>query len=318
MSGRMVDTLDISPERPVYFNAGAETLFGVLTAAHPLPREAPQRGTNTPDRPIMPITAVTMPGGFGVPGTHRNGMYLTLAQRLATIGVSTFRFDYHGVGESTGPSDIVEIGRPPCDDLHGAIEWLESEHPREIVLVSTCMGARTALATAQRAHIKGLRGVVLVDTPLANFGGEQESFAWHLKRALRPQVFKKLGRPEWRAKYLRMARALFARRAPRFWGLERAAAAGAGDGQASIERSLRALAARSVPVAFVYGEGKHCDDFHRALDGPLGKILERHPARVSVDLIDEPIHGFLTLSAQRKTTDVLAKRVEQMASSRAA
>ena len=93
----MSDKVDPRHELPLYFPAGDETLFGIVTRAV----------TTTGDGAIL-LTG----GGATAPSTNRNRVSVHLARRLAVRGVSTLRFDYHGIGESAG----VLAGAPKVDE----------------------------------------------------------------------------------------------------------------------------------------------------------------------------------------------------------
>jgi alpha/beta superfamily hydrolase len=128
-------------EEPMWFRSGRDDLLGILTH----PRTEP-RG----------ITVVAHPGGHWIPSTHRNSAYVRLAERLAADGVHTFRFDYHGVGESTGEVAAYRLDRPFVDDSLAAVAAVRERESTDIVLVGSCFGARTALAAAAQAPVRGL------------------------------------------------------------------------------------------------------------------------------------------------------------------
>lgn len=126
MPARLATSVD---EVPVFFEAGREVLFGIAT-----------QPTVTSKR----IDVVLAPVGFGVPGEHRNQMFMQLARRLAASGYTTIRIDYRGVGESSGNVVIWELENSFEPDLIGAADWLRGQGMEEIVLVGTCFGGRTS------------------------------------------------------------------------------------------------------------------------------------------------------------------------------
>lgn len=59
-------------------------------------------------------------------GTMHNHVTYRLAQAWRDAGVSALRFNFRGVGRSTGTHDE---GRGEVDDARTALDWLEREHP---------------------------------------------------------------------------------------------------------------------------------------------------------------------------------------------
>lgn len=139
-------------EHPAFFQAAAETLFGVVT--HPPGR-----------RDGATVTMLT--GGGFLTSTHRNRLYVRLGRRLAAHGHSSFRFDYHGTGESTGTVEQFSLNNPFLDDLAGAINWLDVNGATSHVLVGSCFGSRTVLAGAP--GIANLAGLLLLSPPVRDF-----------------------------------------------------------------------------------------------------------------------------------------------------
>jgi uncharacterized protein len=90
-------------------------------------------------------------------GSHRQ--FVLLARALAAQGHHCLRFDYRGMGDSSGPARSFEN---VSADIGAAIEALRSHHPelRKIVLWGLCDGASASLLyvadTGERAGIDGL------------------------------------------------------------------------------------------------------------------------------------------------------------------
>ena len=83
--------IDASPKRettrrPIFFESREGTLFGVFTS----PSE-PTRVANK---------AVVLLQGGGIPSSGVNRDAVRLADRLASMGYASFRFDFHGMGDS--------------------------------------------------------------------------------------------------------------------------------------------------------------------------------------------------------------------------
>lgn len=268
-------------EVPVFFPAGPETLFGIVT------------------RPTVPNngTAVVVLAGAGQPAAASRTAFTTrLCRALAAQGYSAMRFDYHGVGESTGGGRF-RLDRPYVDDLLGAVSWIEGQGISSFVLVGLCYGAVTALASA--GAVKDLGGMVLLSVPVRAFNWRKVEEAtdergvreW-VGRALRLRVARELLDRDRRRTYARMLRAkleaLSGRRRP--------------ERRRSVDRTwvnprfldqVNSLVDRHVPTLFVYGEDdEYYEDFRLARSGRLGRILERAGPTVEVVTLPGQVHAF--------------------------
>lgn len=281
-------------EIPAFFAAGAETLFGILT------------------RPVAdPVgtALIALPGGGYIPSTHRNQMWVRLCRAAAADGLHAMRFDYHGVGESTGAIHRYRLDEPFVDDLMGAVQSLEALGIDRFLSVGTCFGARTSLSAAHL--IPGLAGLVLISCPVQDFGeGEKASThlaaQWSLRRylraALRPRVITGLFDSRRRRSYRRLARAklrTLARPAGRN---------GSADGLASPRflEPLSQLMERGIPVLFVYGtDDMAYEAFRRALDGALGKLVDRSESGIQVETVPGLLDGFPQIEAQERCLTIV-------------
>jgi dienelactone hydrolase len=147
-----IDQTSRFQEYPISFRAGKETLFGLLST--------PQGDG--------PSTAVLVLGGGGTTPTAigRNRFFVTLCRRLAALGYDALRFDYHGLGDSTGKADF-RLDRPFLEDLEGAVALVGGRGIPSYALVGSCFGARTALSGGP--SLPGLKGLVLLAPPLRDF-----------------------------------------------------------------------------------------------------------------------------------------------------
>lgn len=281
-------------ETPAFFTAGAETLFGILT------------------RPVAdPVgtALIALPGGGYIPSTHRNRMWVRLCRAAAAEGMHAIRFDYHGVGESTGAIHRYRLDEPFVDDLMGAVYWLEALGIDRFIAVGTCFGARTSLSAAHL--ISGLRGLVLISCPVQDFGeGEkasthlaaQWSLGRYLRAALRPQVIKGLFDSRRRRSYRRLAGAKL-RTLARPAGRNGSAA---GSASPLFLQPLSLLVERGIPVLFVYGtDDMAYEAFRRALDGELGKLVARSASRIQVETVPGLLDGFPQIEAQERCLTVV-------------
>jgi alpha/beta superfamily hydrolase len=130
-------------ERAVFFSAGREDLFGILSA--------PPAGEAS-DVAVV-ILAEAVPGGM----RGQNAVMVRLARAVARAGYVSFRFDYHGVGESTGATPVARRESPFVEDLDAAFDWLRMQGHWRFLVVGSCFGAHTALlALPGRAEIRGV------------------------------------------------------------------------------------------------------------------------------------------------------------------
>jgi pimeloyl-ACP methyl ester carboxylesterase len=119
-------------EFPVFVPAGGERLAGVICA--------PVGGLE--DLGVVLLT------GANYTRTHRNRMWVRAARELAERGIPSIRFDYHGVGDSTG-GVVIELEVPLDADANGVADLLKAATGvSRLAFVATCFGGRTAMAAA--------------------------------------------------------------------------------------------------------------------------------------------------------------------------
>jgi pimeloyl-ACP methyl ester carboxylesterase len=292
-------------EEPVFFRAGEADLFGVVTAPLANPRG---------------IAVVILSGGGTPLSTNVNGLSVRLCRRVAGLGFHGFRFDYHGVGESSGEPDRFRLGTPFVRDLDGALACLESKGIDRFVLVGSCFGARTVLAVA--ASRGGVLGAILIAPPVRDFEmGERTqtrmaaevTLAGFVRRALRASTLRGLASVDRRRVYARLAREK-ARR------LTRPRLGGGSHGRYGVSRrfveQLDALVDAGTPVVIVFGERDDLlSDLERGRSGPLGPTLERGGDRVKVVTLPGTVHGFRHLETQERVLDLVTDWVVRLPSS---
>ena len=97
-------------------------------------------------------------------GTMHNKVVTTLAKTFQGLGVLTVRFNFRGVGQSTGEFDQ---GRGEVEDLLAVIDWVQQERPQqEIWLAGFSFGAYIAARVAMQLPISKL---VTVAPPVEHF-----------------------------------------------------------------------------------------------------------------------------------------------------
>jgi pimeloyl-ACP methyl ester carboxylesterase len=232
------------------------------------------------------------------------------------------RFDYRGVGESTGSIAGYWLDRPFVEDLEGAVRVLAEAGARDVVLVGSCFGARTILAMADR--VKPLIGAVLISTPVRDFQmgdnlpsryAEEMTLPQMVRKALRPRVLLNLVAPRTREAYLR-SRRLYIRTAAlkaqaildKFQGRGLSRRKEQQDGvSAAFLSGFRRLVERRVPVLMLYGRAEgFYEEFERVRQRQLGDLLAAHPGTVTIETIEGVVHGFTSIDVQ----EAVAERTE--------
>ncbi|MGH2806115.1 MAG: alpha/beta fold hydrolase [Actinomycetota bacterium] len=287
-------------EHPVYFPVERDTLFGIFTVP--------------PVDPNGVAVIILSGGGATAPATNRNRMSVHLARELATHGYHTLRFDYHGIGESTGVlSGPPKVDEPYLEDLAGAIEWVRQRGIERFVLVGACFGARTALSYAADAH--DLESLILISPPLRDIElGEEAAtrlahtltFRESVARALRFRTLKGLFHPSRRQSYRHFIKV-------KVDTIKAIARTGSTPTESAISSHfvdpLRDLVKRALPVSFIYGtEDWHYRDFVTAREGGLGKVLEKGSA-VDLVVLEGEVHGLATVKVQEEVMSLVLERL---------
>jgi pimeloyl-ACP methyl ester carboxylesterase len=275
-------------ETPVFFKAGDDGLFGVLTS---------------PTSDATGTWVVFVPGGSGsLDSMNRNRLWVRLARLLGSLGCHAFRFDFHGAGESTGRAELLDLRKPFTKDLDGAVAWLRERGAQDTVLVGSCFGARTALAGAP--ELSGLRGLILIapyveDITYGERVAARMATEWsvgrYLARVFRLETIKGFLDPKRRRVY----RTVLLARLRRSLGSQRK---GSNEERASalFWSPLEVLVDRRIPILFIFGD--HDDDtyveFEHAKKGKLGEILHRAGDLVEVRVLPGKVHGLRKLRIQ--------------------
>lgn len=282
-------------EQPVFIPAGEETLFGLL---------------GQPQAPANGVGVIVLHAGNYTISTHRNLLWRQVSERLTGAGFHTLRFDYHGVGSSTGVSEEFLTHRPFVSDAEAAVTWMESLGVTRIVLAGECYGARTALSHAP--DVEGLEGLFLIaptlrDRTLAvampTEWAKSYGLATYLRKAFTLETLRGLGDPVARRAYFRIAKAKVAyllrrlRRRPQ--GTDDVSWV-TGRFLAPLERVVD----RGVPVRFVYGTTDGIGDFERAKAGRLGELLRR--PGVGWTILEGKVHAAGTrVATQREIVELI-------------
>jgi pimeloyl-ACP methyl ester carboxylesterase len=276
-------------ERAVFFPSDGNTLFGVLTG---------------PEGPGNGVGVLLIQGGDTVNvSLHRNRLAVRLARNLAADGYTSLRFDYHGLGESSGDIGALHLHNPFTEDAEAAAGVMHDLGIDDLVLVGACFSARTALSAAP--SIRGVRAVVMATPPVGGYGREDamaerlsREWSWsdYVRRAARLETLTNLARPSHRQAYTRFARFKLRGAGRRTKG---------GDPtqrwvSPKLLAPLETMVERGIPVLVVYGDKDPLlGEWERAKAGRLGTILQSAGDLVEVvDDLPGVVHGFLGLDVQ--------------------
>jgi exosortase A-associated hydrolase 1 len=138
-------------EKAITFNCEAQTLVGILTA--------PQPAGDTGPAPATGVVLIVGGPQYRA-GSHRQ--FVLLSRALAAAGYPVLRFDYRGMGDSTGEQrDFLQI----TPDIASAIDSLQQQVPSvtQVALWGLCDAASAALLYWHDTGDKRVRGLCLLN-----------------------------------------------------------------------------------------------------------------------------------------------------------
>ncbi|HHI93370.1 MAG TPA: alpha/beta fold hydrolase [Gammaproteobacteria bacterium] len=131
--------------------------------------EAQLDTAKTPRSADTPVAVVCHPHPLHG-GTFTNKVAHMVAKAFVELGAETLRFNFRGVGQSSGAFDH---GAGEICDLQAAVDWLRARHPAApLWLAGFSFGAFVALSA--QAQLKAAR-LLLVAPPVAMFDFPVES-----------------------------------------------------------------------------------------------------------------------------------------------
>ncbi|WP_138380244.1 hydrolase 1, exosortase A system-associated [Luteithermobacter gelatinilyticus] len=145
---------------------------------------------HTPDRPTTDTGLLIIVGGpqYRI-GAHRQ--YVHLARHCAAAGIPVMRFDYRGIGDSTGHYPGFQQVTP---DIHAAIDEFLNRCPaiRTVAVWGLCEGASACLLGTQEHQ--AVSRLILVNPWVRSDSGEARAYVKHyyLARLKQPQFWNKL------------------------------------------------------------------------------------------------------------------------------
>lgn len=133
-------------EQALLFTSAQETLVGVV---------------NVPETLAISTGVIVVVGGPQYrAGSHRQ--FVSLARKLSAAGFIVLRFDYRGMGDSTGPASSF-LTAPP--EIGAAIDALQNSFPsvKNIVLWGLCDAASAALMYVHKTQDARVSGLCLLN-----------------------------------------------------------------------------------------------------------------------------------------------------------
>src|SRR6185369_11433966 len=169
-----LDTRMTFIRQPVAFACGQDWLLGVVTR---------------PEKPRSRGVLVAVGGPQYRAGSHRQ--FVLLANDLAAQGYAVMRFDYRGMGDSTGEPRTFENVE---EDLRAAVDHFLSRVPEvtEVVVWGLCDAASAALFYSHRD--RRVAGIALLNPWVRTAQGEARAHLKHyyLRRAFSAAPWAKL------------------------------------------------------------------------------------------------------------------------------
>ena len=99
-------------------------------------------------------------------GTMYNKVVFRAAAGLIDAGLTTLRFNFRGVGSSTGEHNEIEGG---MEDVRDALDYLSTEYPGEhITLAGFSFGSRTGMAVG--VDDDRVKRLISIGTPVDKYG----------------------------------------------------------------------------------------------------------------------------------------------------
>jgi pimeloyl-ACP methyl ester carboxylesterase len=303
-----------SSDEPVYFPSDENTYCGIISIP-------------TSTSGSMSTTGVVLLAGTG-PGSGtigRNRMWVRLARTLADEGTPVLRFDYAGVGDSSGEMIGYDLDTPAVEALQAAFDVLESIGCEDIIVVGTCYGARTALAgSAGDPRVAGIHLMVPPVKSSAKGSAGVEHLAGYAssrtiaRKAVEPRTIKRLLKSKGARKAARRFVAVKARKAvgtsteSRSRRIDTTKEASPG-----FQRPLHQLLVDGVPVHILFGmDDFYWTEFKEAARGRLGEDLQEFSDLIDVKTIPGVLRGFPSMRIQDLAIESVVSWVQERSSGR--
>ncbi len=224
---------------------------------------------------------------------HR--LSVEIARRLATLGFSCFRFDYHGWGDSEGETVPLEIDKPYTEDINAVIKYLRKTLGQQRLIVwGRCFDALTAIAAFERAA-DAIDGMVFIASPVTRGMASDAVFNWRnvVRMGLSPQRLRSL-----------LFSGLFRRRAYRAFKRVMRGTLGlkAADQLSSLmpvfEENFQRMVRAKARALFIYGqEDGELKSFEIAERHLIDKLPPAARARIDIAKVPGRVHWITDVNA---------------------
>lgn len=176
-------------EQALTFPCAGEWLTAILSPAADVPAQSSAPSSAPSPAPAPRGVLIVVGGPQYRAGSHRQ--FALLARALAAQGIPAMRFDYRGMGDSSGAArNFEEVDT----DLRTAIDRFMAAVPglREVVIWGLCDAASAALFYARHDH--RVSGLVLLNPWARTANGLARATLKHyyVDRLLQPALWKKI------------------------------------------------------------------------------------------------------------------------------
>lgn len=101
-------------------------------------------------------------------GTMHNKVVFRAAAGLLDAGLTTLRFNFRGVGASTGVHEETTGVAGGVEDVEDALKWLTSEYPgEEVTLAGFSFGSRTGMQVGMKDD--RVKSLISIGTPVEKY-----------------------------------------------------------------------------------------------------------------------------------------------------
>jgi pimeloyl-ACP methyl ester carboxylesterase len=234
---------------------------------------------STPDVQARGLVLL-LQGAGGATRSHRNRLWTRVAHRLADVGIATARFDYPGIGDSSGvrPS---RFDAPPLAEARAVLELsMDALDLSSFAVVGNCMGVSMAFSLAQGdARCSGVGAILPVSLgPIMRREKSSSNAAWAEVLRLVRTALRRLGVP-------------------------------LGAGPIPAARAV----ARSIPVLVLHGGGHGSARRLQRQLRPLTRAAARGSGRVEFRILrDGSRPGFRSIAIQDQQIDILCRWLDEV------
>ena len=264
-----------------------------------------------------PHTLCVVIGNHGA--NHHVGwgnMYVPMARQLAEIGISSFRFDFAGIGDSStvaGKAERQLYLSESQDDFREAIDHVVSTYGNSVMLLGHCSGAYQVFYTAiSDPRVKSVAMINLAtfhwkpgDSLEIAERNSARTMAWYVRNLFRVDTMTRLARGRIDVAHVlrAMGRWLLARLKRLLGRLQR----GDSIAQPPVEQHFQSLSARGTSVLLIYSDNDSGID-ELALRG--GKKITRLPT-VSTHILHGADHNVSAHSDRREYFSTLIDHIRR-------